>query len=135
MDATPATTPPANSDYPEHFSDGTSRCDDIFTHKNAFPLGDRETAAVASRHCTPSANIDLTLLAGDFLPDDNPAERRSDDGIDLTSAHVRGDFGAEAFCLIGILQNFGALKIIGTVQAGGELKMPFKERVRLPEEF
>lgn len=60
------------------------------------------------------------------MTDNNAANRRRDDRVNFMRRKMQPDLPAQNLRVIGILQHFGALKIIGAVRTGSQNKMAFE---------
>jgi len=119
-------------DHADGFVGGATGGPNIFDHENAFAGFKVEAAAKSKVAAGVTFNKDGTSLrpvgtrgqcTGDFVADNQPAQSRGDDAVDLQVVKLSGQRAAKLLGMEGMLEDEGALNVGGTVQAGGELEM------------
>ena len=119
----------------DDFTDRSSGCDDVLAHQNPFTGCDLEAATELHRTVfTFGEHGAYAKLPSHFLPNDNASECRRDDGIDPGGCKLFGDDRTQCCSMLWILQDFGALNIVRTVQTGSQLEMSFQQCVCLLKE-
>jgi hypothetical protein len=72
-------------------------------------------------------------LPPDLLPNHNPTESRRNYYVDPSRAELSSNIAAQSLAILRVLENFGTLKILVTVEPGGKTKMPLQQCSRFTE--
>ena len=115
--------------------DAPAACDNVFGDDEFFALVDRKpTSQSEAAGFFLDKDVTLTQGATDFLPDDDAAEGRGDDGVAIERAQFISQLSAHALRDVGVLQQKRALKILATVQTGTQNKVTVEQRTSFAEE-
>jgi hypothetical protein len=113
----------------------STRGDDVFNDEHPFPGMYFEPA--------PELHFPINSLGKDGPDTEHPADLGADNDTTygwryhkfyVSILEVLGDFAAKEMQVLRVLQNPRALKVLCTVESGCELKMSFKEGIRLAKD-
>ncbi len=112
----------------DHLEDGSSGGYDILNHQNPLTGPDFESPPDLHLFVFPlRKDRAYSEQTTDFRSHDDAPERGRNDEFNVTVFEMFGDLACEQMEILGILKNAGALKILRTVEAGGQLKMALEE--------
>ena len=117
-------------DRSDGFAAGEAGGDDVFDHKNARAGLERESPAQVKDTFGPLQEQRVFIEdTRDFLPDDDAAHRRADDGVDLFHnffGDIRDHGLSEPRGARGAHQHARALQVVSAMFARRKLEMPFE---------
>ena len=102
---------------------------DSFIGKHLQPPSDLHRAVFSF-----GENRTNTQRSSDFRSDNNAADCRRNDNLDFIVFEMSCNFSCEKLQILRILEHAGTLEIVGTVEAGGQLKMTFQQSFCFPED-